>query len=135
MIIIGKTSFDFQKRGRFDQELEDQRNQISIGRKNKDDGRKEFCMHFCEGYLEACRFRLFWRALVSNIKAARSSKDPIGGYEDEGIRHFKDYHGDGNMDGSLAAKEKGRVEHFGLPSKRKRKASTNKCIHHTANED
>nr|GEX15810.1 reverse transcriptase domain-containing protein [Tanacetum cinerariifolium] len=37
-----------------------------------------------------------------------------GGYEDEGIRRFKNYHGDGNMDGSTAVKEKGRVEHFGI---------------------
>nr|GEU52872.1 ARID DNA-binding domain-containing protein [Tanacetum cinerariifolium] len=51
--------------------------------------------------------------LVSNYKAARSS-NPTGGYEDEGIRRFEDYRGDGNMDGSMAAKEKGRVEHFGI---------------------
>nr|GEX45221.1 ARID DNA-binding domain-containing protein [Tanacetum cinerariifolium] len=50
--------------------------------------------------------------LVSNYKAARSS-NPTGGYEDEGIRRFEDYREDGNMDGSMAAKEKGRVEHFG----------------------
>nr|GEV93605.1 ARID DNA-binding domain-containing protein [Tanacetum cinerariifolium] len=49
--------------------------------------------------------------LVSNYKAARSS-NPTGGYEDEGIRHFEDYRRDGNMDGSTAAKEKGRVKHF-----------------------
>nr|GEY73265.1 ARID DNA-binding domain-containing protein [Tanacetum cinerariifolium] len=49
--------------------------------------------------------------LVSNYKAARSS-NPTRGYEDEGIRRFKNYHGDGNMDGSTTAKEKGRVEHF-----------------------
>ncbi|GKC16584.1 hypothetical protein Tco_1013366 [Tanacetum coccineum] len=41
--------------------------------------------------------------------------NPTGGYE--GIRRFEDYHGDGNMDGSLAAKEKGRVEHFGITLK------------------
>ncbi|GJX22100.1 hypothetical protein Tco_0226545 [Tanacetum coccineum] len=46
---------------------------------------------------------------------ARSSRNPTGGYE--GIRRFEDYHGDGNMDGSLAAKEKGRVEHFGITLK------------------
>nr|GEX23175.1 hypothetical protein [Tanacetum cinerariifolium] len=46
-------------------------------------------------------------------KESRSS-NPTRGYEDEGIRRFKDYHGDGNMDGSTAAKEKGRVEHFGI---------------------
>nr|GFB93239.1 ARID DNA-binding domain-containing protein [Tanacetum cinerariifolium] len=51
--------------------------------------------------------------LVSNYKATRSS-NPTGGYEDEGIRRFKDYHGDGNIDGSTAAKEKGKVEHFGI---------------------
>nr|GEU94969.1 ARID DNA-binding domain-containing protein [Tanacetum cinerariifolium] len=51
--------------------------------------------------------------LVSNYKAARSS-NPTGGYGDEGIRRFEDYHGDGNKDGSTAAKEKGRVEHFGI---------------------
>ncbi|GJS72918.1 ARID DNA-binding domain-containing protein [Tanacetum coccineum] len=51
--------------------------------------------------------------LVSNYKAARSS-NPTGGYEDEGIRRFEDYHGDGNKDGSTAVKEKGRVEHFGI---------------------
>nr|GFB01012.1 hypothetical protein [Tanacetum cinerariifolium] len=51
--------------------------------------------------------------LVSNYKAARSS-NPTGGYEDEGIRRFEDYHGDGNEEGSTAAKEKGRVEHFGI---------------------
>nr|GEZ63128.1 ARID DNA-binding domain-containing protein [Tanacetum cinerariifolium] len=51
--------------------------------------------------------------LVSNYKAARSS-NPTGGYEDEGIRRFEDYRGNGNMDGSMAAKEKGRVEHFGI---------------------
>nr|GEU51508.1 ARID DNA-binding domain-containing protein [Tanacetum cinerariifolium] len=54
--------------------------------------------------------------LVSTYKAARSS-NPARGYEDEGIRRFKDYHGDGNMDGSTAAKEKGRVEHFGITLK------------------
>ncbi|GJV96185.1 hypothetical protein Tco_1547762 [Tanacetum coccineum] len=51
----------------------------------------------------------------SNLELARSSRNPIGGYE--GIRRFEDYHGDGNMDGSLAAKEKGRVEHFGITLK------------------
>nr|GFC19259.1 hypothetical protein [Tanacetum cinerariifolium] len=39
---------------------------------------------------------------------------PTRGYEEEGIRRFKNYHGDGNMDGSTAKKEKGRVEHFGI---------------------
>ncbi|GKA22281.1 reverse transcriptase domain-containing protein [Tanacetum coccineum] len=53
----------------------------------------------------------YLETLVSHYKAERSS-NPIGGYEDEGIRRFEDYHGDGNMDGSMAAKEKGRVEHF-----------------------
>ncbi|GKE76156.1 ARID DNA-binding domain-containing protein, partial [Tanacetum coccineum] len=51
--------------------------------------------------------------LVSNYKAARPS-NPTGGYEDEGIRRFEDYHGDGNKDGSTAAKEKGGVKHFGI---------------------
>ncbi|GJW10497.1 ARID DNA-binding domain-containing protein [Tanacetum coccineum] len=51
--------------------------------------------------------------LVSNYKAARSS-NPTGGYGDEGIRRFEDYHGDGNKDGSTAAKEKGGVKHFGI---------------------
>nr|GFA16398.1 ARID DNA-binding domain-containing protein [Tanacetum cinerariifolium] len=55
--------------------------------------------------------------LVSNYKAARSS-NPTGGYEDEGIRRFEDYRGDGNMDGSMAAKEKRRVEHFGITLKK-----------------
>nr|GEW22018.1 ARID DNA-binding domain-containing protein [Tanacetum cinerariifolium] len=50
---------------------------------------------------------------VSNYKAARSS-NPTGGYEDEGIRRFEDYHGDGNKDGSTAVKEKKRVKHFGI---------------------
>nr|GEW06186.1 hypothetical protein [Tanacetum cinerariifolium] len=36
------------------------------------------------------------------------------GYEDEGIVRFKNYHRDGNMDGSTVAKEKRRVEHFGI---------------------
>ncbi|GJT58052.1 hypothetical protein Tco_0993106 [Tanacetum coccineum] len=57
----------------------------------------------------------YLEALVSHYKAARSSRNPTGGYE--GIRRFEDYHGDGNMDGSLAAKEKGRVEHFGITLK------------------
>ncbi|GKF51728.1 hypothetical protein Tco_0148195 [Tanacetum coccineum] len=57
-----------------------------------------------------------------------SSRNPTGGYE--GIRRFKDYHGDGNMDGSLAAKEKGRVEHFGITAQggRGRQAQTNAYI-------
>ncbi|GJV16232.1 hypothetical protein Tco_1361555 [Tanacetum coccineum] len=60
------------------------------------------------GYLEP---------LVSNYKAARSS-NPTGGYGDEGIRRFDGYHEDGNKDGSMAAKEKGIVKHFGiLPSR------------------
>ncbi|GJQ99117.1 leucine-rich repeat protein [Tanacetum coccineum] len=50
----------------------------------------------------------YLEALVSHYKAARSSRNPTGGYE--GIRRFEDYHGDGNMDGSLAAKEKGRIQ-------------------------
>ncbi|GKG32092.1 hypothetical protein Tco_0427042, partial [Tanacetum coccineum] len=54
--------------------------------------------------------------LISNYKAARSS-NPTGGYGDEGIRRFDGYHGDGNKDGSMAAKEKGRVEHFGITLK------------------
>ncbi|GJX19922.1 hypothetical protein Tco_0222599 [Tanacetum coccineum] len=82
-------------------------------------------MHFC---LENCKKRSaeilglmrsdgieiqrcyldYLEALVSHYKAARSSRNPTGGYE--GIRRFEDYHGDGNMGGSLAAKEKGRVE-------------------------
>nr|GEZ56698.1 hypothetical protein [Tanacetum cinerariifolium] len=45
--------------------------------------------------------------------SARSS-NPTEGYEDEGIRRFEDYHGDGNKDGSTAAKKKGRIEHFGI---------------------
>ncbi|GKF87235.1 hypothetical protein Tco_0258112 [Tanacetum coccineum] len=57
----------------------------------------------------------YLEALVSHYKAARSSRNPTGGYE--GIRRFEDYHGDGNMDGLLAAKEKGRVEHFGITLK------------------
>ncbi|GJX01627.1 hypothetical protein Tco_0185540 [Tanacetum coccineum] len=57
----------------------------------------------------------YLEALVSHYKAARSSRNPTGGYE--GIRRFEDYHGDGNMGGSLAAKEKGRVEHFGITLK------------------
>ncbi|GKF53544.1 hypothetical protein Tco_0160454, partial [Tanacetum coccineum] len=55
----------------------------------------------------------YLETLVSYYKAARPSI-PTGGYGEEGIRRFEDYHGDGNMDGSLAAKEKGRVEHFGI---------------------
>ncbi|GJX23526.1 ARID DNA-binding domain-containing protein [Tanacetum coccineum] len=51
--------------------------------------------------------------LVSNYKATRSS-NPTGGYGDEGIRRFDGYHGDGNKDGSMAAKEKGIVKHFGI---------------------
>ncbi|GJX19716.1 retrotransposon protein, putative, unclassified [Tanacetum coccineum] len=31
-----------------------------------------------------------------------------------GNKHFEDYHGDGNKDGSTAAKEKGGVKHFGI---------------------
>nr|GEX49153.1 hypothetical protein [Tanacetum cinerariifolium] len=53
------------------------------------------------------------RDLLEVSIGARSS-NPTRGYEDEGIRRFEDYHGDGNMDGSTAAKEKGRVEHFGI---------------------
>ncbi|GJV31632.1 hypothetical protein Tco_1392032 [Tanacetum coccineum] len=52
--------------------------------------------------------------LTVKTKAAARSSNPTGGYEDEGIRRFEDYHGDGNKDGSTAAKEKGRVEHFGI---------------------
>ncbi|GJV90554.1 hypothetical protein Tco_1538367 [Tanacetum coccineum] len=52
----------------------------------------------------------YLEALVSHYKAARSSRNPTGGYE--GIRRFEDYHGDGNMDGSLAAKEKGRRQAY-----------------------
>ncbi|GJV30308.1 hypothetical protein Tco_1386756 [Tanacetum coccineum] len=59
--------------------------------------------------------------LVSNYKAARSS-NPTGGYGDEGIRRFDGYHGDGNKDGSTAAKEKGIVKHFGITLLRKWKA-------------
>ncbi|GJU02862.1 ARID DNA-binding domain-containing protein [Tanacetum coccineum] len=59
-----------------------------------------------------CYFGLL-EPLSQNYKAARSS-NPTGGYEDEGIRRFEDYHGDGNKDGSTAVKEKGRVEHFGI---------------------
>ncbi|GJV56297.1 hypothetical protein Tco_1457302 [Tanacetum coccineum] len=66
----------------------------------------------------------YLEALVSHYKAARSSRNPTGGYE--GIRRFEDYHGDGNMDGSLAAKEKGRVEH--LEGGRGRQAQTNAYI-------
>ncbi|GJW94021.1 ARID DNA-binding domain-containing protein [Tanacetum coccineum] len=51
--------------------------------------------------------------LISNYKAARPS-NPTGGYGDEGIRRFEDYHGDGNKDGSTAVKKEGRVEHFGI---------------------
>ncbi|GJT65281.1 ARID DNA-binding domain-containing protein [Tanacetum coccineum] len=42
------------------------------------------------------------------------SSNPTGGYGDEGIRRFDGYHGDGNKDGSMAAKEKGIVKHFGI---------------------
>ncbi|GKB75338.1 hypothetical protein Tco_0942233 [Tanacetum coccineum] len=55
----------------------------------------------------------YLETLVSNYKAARSM-DPTGGYEDEGKRRFKAYHSDGNLEGSMAEKEKGRVKHFGL---------------------
>nr|GEX48261.1 ARID DNA-binding domain-containing protein [Tanacetum cinerariifolium] len=60
--------------------------------------------------------------LVSNYKAARSS-NPTGGYEDEGIRRFEDYHGDGNEDGSTAERRKEESSISGLPSRKKRKAS------------
>ncbi|GKA21509.1 ARID DNA-binding domain-containing protein [Tanacetum coccineum] len=66
--------------------------------------------------------------LVSNYKAARSS-NPTGGYEDEGIRRFEDYHGDGNKDGSTAAKEKGRVEHFGITLKKEEEGKCDATAH------
>ncbi|GJR37180.1 ARID DNA-binding domain-containing protein [Tanacetum coccineum] len=62
--------------------------------------------------------------LVSNYKAARSS-NPTGGYGDEGIRRFDGYHGVGNMDGSLAAKEKVGVEHFGITLKKEEEGKHN----------
>ncbi|GJT74383.1 hypothetical protein Tco_1041108 [Tanacetum coccineum] len=56
-----------------------------------------------------------WKPLSRIIRQQDHRGNPTGGYE--GIRRFEDYHGDGNMDGSLAAKEKGRVEHFGITLK------------------
>ncbi|GKB37168.1 ARID DNA-binding domain-containing protein [Tanacetum coccineum] len=64
--------------------------------------------------------------LVSNYKAARPSI-PTGGYGEEGIRRFDGYHGVGNMDGSLAAKEKVGVKHFGITLKEE-KEGKNKGI-------
>nr|GEZ38015.1 hypothetical protein [Tanacetum cinerariifolium] len=66
--------------------------------------------------------------LVSNYKAARSS-NPTGGYKDEGIRRFEDYHGDGNEDGSMATKEKGRVEHFGITLEKEEEGKCDTTAH------
>nr|GEZ64975.1 ARID DNA-binding domain-containing protein [Tanacetum cinerariifolium] len=66
--------------------------------------------------------------LVSNYKVARSS-NPTGGYEDEGIRRFEDYHGDGNKDGSTTAKEKGRVEHFGITLEKEEEGKCDATAH------
>nr|GFC33995.1 hypothetical protein [Tanacetum cinerariifolium] len=66
--------------------------------------------------------------LVSNYKAARSS-NPTGGYEDEGIRRFEDYHRDGNKDGSTAAKEKGRVKHFGITLEKEEEGKCDATAH------
>ncbi|GKD92025.1 hypothetical protein Tco_1371862 [Tanacetum coccineum] len=70
----------------------------------------------------------YLEALVSHYKGARSSRNPTGGYK--GIRRFEDYRGDGNMDGSLAAKEKGRVEHFGITLKEEEEGK-HKLMHTT----
>nr|GEZ13843.1 hypothetical protein [Tanacetum cinerariifolium] len=66
--------------------------------------------------------------LVSNYKAARSS-NPTGGYEDEGIRRFEDYHGYGNKDGSTAVKEKGRVDHFGITLEKEEEGKCDATAH------
>nr|GEX76599.1 ARID DNA-binding domain-containing protein [Tanacetum cinerariifolium] len=66
--------------------------------------------------------------LVSNYKAARSSNH-TGGYEDEGIRRFEDYHGDGNKDGSTFVKEKGRVEHFRITLEKEEEGKSNATVH------
>nr|GEV07235.1 ARID DNA-binding domain-containing protein [Tanacetum cinerariifolium] len=65
---------------------------------------------------------------VSNYKAARSS-NPTRGYEDEGIRRFEDYYEDGNEDGSTAAKEKGRVEHFGITLEKEEEGKCDATAH------
>ncbi|GJU72208.1 kinase-like domain-containing protein [Tanacetum coccineum] len=63
--------------------------------------------------------------LVSNYKAARSS-NPTGGYGDEGIRRFEDYHGEGSRMESMAAKEKGNSHAFRInPPGRGRKILNN----------
>ncbi|GJU77255.1 ARID DNA-binding domain-containing protein [Tanacetum coccineum] len=50
--------------------------------------------------------------------------NPLVGYGDEGIRCFKDYHRDGNKDGSTAVKKEGRRRSLsGFPRKGTRKAS------------
>nr|GEY71020.1 putative leucine-rich repeat protein, plant-type [Tanacetum cinerariifolium] len=79
--------------------------------------------------LDIRRFYLdYLEPLVSNYKATRSS-NPTGGYEDEGIRRFEDYHGDGNKDGSTAAKEKARVEHFGITLEKEEKGKCDATAH------
>ncbi|GJS79863.1 hypothetical protein Tco_0729744 [Tanacetum coccineum] len=65
--------------------------------------------------LLGCTYR---KPLSKITRQARIIRIHWGGYEDEGIRRFKDYHGDGNKDGSTAVKEKGRVEHFGITLKK-----------------
>ncbi|GJU34037.1 hypothetical protein Tco_1182391 [Tanacetum coccineum] len=65
----------------------------------------------------------YLEALVSHYKAARSSRNPTGGYE--GIRRFEDYHGDGNMDGVWLQKKR-KSQHFGITlNGRRGSASTN----------
>nr|GEX84253.1 reverse transcriptase domain-containing protein [Tanacetum cinerariifolium] len=49
---------------------------------------------------------------VSNRGLKRILKRTVR--ENRASWRFEDYHEDGNMDGSTAAKEKGRVEHFGI---------------------
>nr|GFD62034.1 hypothetical protein [Tanacetum cinerariifolium] len=44
-------------------------------------------------------------------------------------RRFKNYHGDGNMDGSTAAKEKGRVEHFGIALEKEEEGKDDASAH------
>ncbi|GJT66049.1 ARID DNA-binding domain-containing protein, partial [Tanacetum coccineum] len=104
----------------------------------KDDDVEIGNFHECVAFLDLIRkggalsneWEDYLEPLVSNYKAARSS-NPTGGYQDKGIRRFEDYHIDGNKDGSTAAKEKGRVEHFGITLK---KEEEGKCVA-TAHQD
>ncbi|GKB09984.1 hypothetical protein Tco_0843907 [Tanacetum coccineum] len=81
----------------------------------REDGERLLLLVVQELTYEVERYKEKWSAVVVCCSRSRSSRNPTGGYE--GIRRFEDYHGDGNMDGSLAAKEKGRVEHFGITLK------------------